>query len=158
MASFIHITDRNDQASITKNGIKLGKSSGVVCATPVVPNFSISHQWARELKNGGARSMIYVQFKIPDHEKVWIGKYKEKHLEMTAAEATGVFLAHSGPVGFEVVIERKITPKEITRIYAAPRITGWRYSPEAKGKKPFCHCKYCHRGEVRAQRVIRDDP
>ena len=30
-------------------------------------------------------------------------------------------------------------PKEITGTYLAPRIAGWRYYPDAKGKEPFCH-------------------
>ena len=157
MATFIHIADKNDQASIKRSGIKTAKGSRVVCAVPVIPNFSTTHQWARELKRGGARSLICVQFKIPDDEIVWIGKYNEKHLEMTASEAAGVFLAHTGPMGFEVIIKRKITPEEITRIYNAPRVTGWRYSPEAKGRKPFCHCKFCNRGEIRARRIIREE-
>jgi len=38
--------------------------------------------------------------------------------------------------------------KEITRSYLAPRITGWRYYPAAKGKKPFCHSVIAERYEL----------
>jgi hypothetical protein len=60
-------------------------------------------------------------------------------------------------VGLEVIIRRRIMPKEITRTYVTPQITGWRYYPEAKGKKPFCHTKFCNGGEIRAKRLIRED-
>jgi hypothetical protein len=82
-----------------------------------------------------------VQFKIPDVEPVLVGKFNGEKLEMTAAEAAGAVLNHSDPMGLEVIIPRKITANEVMRTYLAPRITGWRYYPTAKGKPPFCHCK-----------------
>ena len=160
MVSFIHIADKNHEASILKNGISAAKrGTGVrgVYAAPVVPDFAITHQWARELKRRGVRTLICVQFKIPNDELVWVGGYNGEKSEMSASEAAGAFLSHTGAIGLEVVVPRKIMPKEIARVYLAPRITGWRYHPEAKGKKPFCHCKFCNRGEIRAQRLIRDN-
>jgi hypothetical protein len=124
---------------------------------PVVPNFTTTHQWARELKRRPIRALICVQFKIPDNDPVWVGKYNGEKQALTAAEALGVVLEHNDPMGLEVVIPRNIAPKEITRTYLAPRVTGWRYYPNAKGKQPFCHCKWCNRGEIRAQRLIREE-
>jgi hypothetical protein len=98
-----------------------------------------------------------VQFKIPDDELVLAGKYNGEKLRMTASEAAAEFLKHTDPMGLEAIVPRRIMPKEIARTYPAPRICGWRYYPDAKGKPPFCHCKFCNRGEIRAQRLIRDD-
>jgi len=98
-----------------------------------------------------------VQFRIPNDEIVLVGKYNGEKMEMTASEAAAAFLAHTDRMGLEVIVRRKITPKEIARTYLAPRVTGWRYYPEAKGRKPFCHCKFCNRGEIRAERLIRED-
>jgi len=157
MVSFIHIADKNDEAAIVKNGIKASKrKTGPrgVFAVPVVPNHATTHQWARELKRWGARTLVCVHFKIPDDELVLAGKYNVEKVKMTAPEAAAAFLAHTGPQGLEVIVPRKIIPKEISRTYLAPRLTGWRYYPEAKGRKP-CHCKFCNRGEIRAQRLIR---
>lgn len=42
-------------------------------------------------------------------------------VEMTAAEALGAVLKHTVPMGLEVIIPRKITVREITRIYLARR-------------------------------------
>ncbi len=103
------------------------------------------------------RALICVQFKIPSEDLVLVGTYNGEKLGMTAAEALGTFLKHTDPMGLEIVIPRKITAREITRTYLAPQVTGWRYYPAAKGKPPFCHCKWCNRGEIRAQRIIRDD-
>ena len=159
MVFFIHITDKKDEQLVMRNGIRAAKRrTGVrgVYATPVVPNFATTHQWARELKRRGIRTLICVQFKIPDEELVLIGQYNGQKLEMAAAEALGAVLNHTDPMGLEVVIPRRITAREVTRTYPAPRITGWRYYPNAKGKQPFCHCKWCNRGEIRASRIIRD--
>ena len=160
MVSFIHIADKNDEASIVKNGIGAAKRKAGprgVFAVPVLPNFTTTHQWARELKRRGIRTLICVQFRVPNGESVLVGKYNGAKIEMTAFEAAAAVLRHTDPMGLEVVVPRKIMAKEITRTYLAPRITGWRYYPEAKGKKPFCHCKFCNRGEIRAQRLIRED-
>jgi hypothetical protein len=113
-------------------------------------------QWARELRRRPIRTLLCVQFNVPDEDPVLVGKYNGEKLEMTAAEAVGAILDHTDPMGLEVVIPRKITPKEISRTYLAPRITGWRYYPTAKGKPPFCHCRWCNQGEICAQRLIRE--
>ena len=160
MASFIHIADKRNEQAILRNGIKsVKRRSGAqgVYAMPVLPNFTSTHQWARELKRRPIRSFICVQFRISDEDSVLVGKYNGEKVEMTAAEAVSVVQTHTDPMGLEVLIPRKINPKEITRTYLAPRVTGWRYYPAAKGRPPFCHCKWCNRGEIRAQRLIRED-
>jgi hypothetical protein len=160
MVSFVHIADKNDERAILRVGLKATKRrSGLrgVFAMPVIPNFTTTHQWARELKRRGTRTLICVQFKIPNAEPVLIGRYNGEKLKMTAAEAFGTILKHTDPMGLEIIIPRKILAKEIARTYLAPQITGWRYYPSAKGKQPFCHCKWCNRGEIRASRLIRED-
>jgi hypothetical protein len=160
MVSFIHIADKKDESAIVKNGIRAAKRKTGhrgVYAVPVVPDHVTTHQWARELKRRGVKTLVCVQFRIPNDELVLIGKYNGEKLEMIASEAASAVRVHTEPMGLEVIIPRKIMPKEITRVYLAPQVTGWRYYPEAKGKKPFCHCKFCNRGEIRAQRLIRED-
>jgi hypothetical protein len=155
VASFIHIADANNRRLIEKNGIKAGRS-GVYC-TPVIKDFSVTHQWSRELKRKGVKSLLCFQFRIPDEELVTVGMYNGDKMLMSAAESVATIASHTAPLGLEVIIKRRILPAEIARIYPAPKITGWRYYPGAKGKKPFCHCRYCNRGEIRAQRLIRED-
>lgn len=50
---------------------------------------------------------------------------------MTAGKARAVRI-HTDPMGFGVLIPRKINSKEITRTYLAPRVTGWRQYLTAK--------------------------
>jgi hypothetical protein len=103
MVSFIHIADKNDEQAILQSGITATKRrTGVrgVYATPVVPNFATTHQWARELKRRGVKTLICVQFKIPDDESVLVGKYNGDKLQMTAAEALGAVPRPHGRDGF----------------------------------------------------------
>jgi hypothetical protein len=82
---------------------------------------------------GGNRTLICLQFKVPNEEPVLVGKYNGEKIEMTASEASGAVLNHTDPMGLEVIIPRKISADEITRAYLAPRIVGWRFYPAAKG-------------------------
>lgn len=155
MASFIHLADAKSKRLIEKNGIKAGRR-GVFCS-PVTKDFLVTHQWSRELKRTGVKSLICVQFRVPDDEVVFVGQYNGEKISVTAAESVAIVAEHQSPMGLEVVLNRKISPKEIRRIYPAPQIAGWRYYPDAKGKKPFCHCRYCNRGEIKARRLIWED-
>jgi hypothetical protein len=81
MVSFIHIVDKNDEQAILRNDIRATKRrTGLrgVYATPIVPNFAATHQWARELKRREIKTLICVQFRIPDKELVLIGKYNSE--------------------------------------------------------------------------------
>jgi hypothetical protein len=155
MASFVHIADEKKRKLIEKNGVARQKR-GVFCM-PVTKDFSITHQWSRELKRTGVKSLVCIQFRVSDDEIVSVGMYNGGKMNMTAAESVATIAAHTAPMGLEVIFDRKILAKEITRIYDAPKVTGWRYHPDAKGKKPFCHCRFCNRGEIRAQRLIREN-
>ena len=157
MATFVHIADERKLNLIQKNGLKLNRrhngEKGLYCF-PVLKDFSLSHQWARELRRTGIKNYICIQFTIGDDEIVEIGKYNEDKILMTANEAINTVMNHSYPLGLEVIILKKVLPKQISRIYPSPKLTGWRYYPEAKGRKPFCNCKYCNRGQIKAQRLI----
>ena len=151
----MHLADAKNQRLIAKNGIKAGKK-GVFCV-PVTKDFAVTHQWSREQKRTGVKSLICVQFRVSDDEMVSVGMYNGEKISMTAAESVATVANHTTPMGLEIIFGRKISPKEIVRIYPAPKIVGWRYYPAAKGKRPFCHCRFCNRGEIRAQRLIRED-
>ena len=158
MPMFVHLAAESRVALIRRNGIgRLRKPSGSlpggIYAMPVTRNFYVSHQWLRELKRRGQGPIAGVYFRIPDGESVWVGHYGQAHRQMTAAEAVAEFLAAEGREGWEVIIPRRIEAEEIHRVRALPQIVGWRFSPAAKGKPPFCTCKYCTRGEYGAARL-----
>lgn len=152
MAMFVHLAPLSRVDLIRRNGIgRLRKQSGAqpagIFAMPVTRNFYVSHQWLRELKRRGQRTIAGVYFRIPDQQLVWVGHYGNAHRQMTAAEALAEFMGTESKEGWEVIIPRRIAASEIHRVRSLPQVIGWRYSPRAKGKPPFCTCKYCTRGE-----------
>jgi hypothetical protein len=160
MTQFIHLADSRSIGRIDRNGIMASKTriegiKGFYC-TPVCKDYYRTHQWLREIKRTGVKSLHAVQFSVPCSYLVWVGRYNDNHVQVTAAEAANIFEEHENGLGLEVVIPRRLIPSAITRIYLPRQVIGWRFSPESKGKKPFCSCKYCNRGEINAYRVITE--
>jgi hypothetical protein len=157
MPQFIHHADAKQIASIERNGIRAGSkvwSHTGVFAVPVLPSYTITHQWLRELKRRGMRTLSAVQFFVPAREMVMVGSYRDRQpLETTASGAVGIFRAHISPLGLQAFIPRKIYAKEIRRIYTPSQVAGWRYFPEAHGKPPFCGCRFCVRGEIKNRKL-----
>jgi hypothetical protein len=156
MAMFVHLAPEKRLKSILCNGIsRLRKHpAGLrgVFAMPVTRNFYVSHQWLRELKRRGVGPIAGVYFRVPDSQTVHVGHYNQAHQEMTAAQAAALIHEMSPAEGFEVIIPRRIEPREIRRTRRLPQIVGWRYFPGAHGKKP-CGCPFCQRGEYGARRL-----
>lgn len=158
MAMFVHLTPASRVGLIRRNGIRrvrraIGEFPGGVFAVPVTRNFYVSHQWLRELKRRNQGAIAGVYFRVPDDEKVWVGHYRQGHRWMTAAAAVGEFAAAADAQGWEVVIPRRIEPRELHRVRSLPQVVGWRFSPAAKGKAPFCTCRFCVRGDYGARRL-----
>ncbi|MDR0871551.1 MAG: hypothetical protein LBN39_12250 [Planctomycetaceae bacterium] len=153
MPTLVHIADIKDIASIRRNGIKISKwRTGIYCA-PVTPNFFISHQWLRELKRSGIRTLCAVYFRLPSDEIVFAGRYNTLHREIPLSEAMKEFNDSDNKLGYELIIQRKIMPGEILSIKSLPQNIGWRFSPESKGQPVFCTCKYCTRSQIKANRL-----
>src|SRR5262245_18854196 len=156
MATFVHLTPEKHTRRILRSGIKAAETAHGfrgVFAMPVLPNFYLSHQWLRELKRQGQRTLCGVYFRLPDAEPVWIGHYNKPHVSMTAAEAIALLLKANTAEGFEVIIPRNIEAHEIQRVRHLPRTLGWRYYPGAHGHRP-CTCPIClGRGEIKSRRL-----
>jgi hypothetical protein len=152
MAMFVHLTAESRVPRIRRNGITiLRKAFGTVpkgvYAVPVTHNFYASHQWLRELKRHHQGPIAAVYFRIPDEQLVWVGHYGQAQLHVSAAEAIARFMETDDPVGWEVVVPRRIEANEIYKTRLLSQVIGWRFFPKAKGKPPFCTCKFCTRGE-----------
>jgi hypothetical protein len=157
---FVHLAPATAVDRIRRNGIRQSRRAKGdlprgVWAVPVTRNFYVSHQWLRELRRGGANAFVGVYFRVGDDEPVWVGHYGQAHRETTAAGAVATFLGAEDRQGWEVVIARRVDAREIHRVRAVPQVLGWRFSPGAKGKPPFCTCDYCIRGLYGA-RKLRD--
>jgi len=130
-----------------------GDFPGGIFAVPVTRNFYVSHQWLRELKRRTQGPIAGIYFRVPDDERVWVGHYNQGHQWMSASEAAGEFMVAEDAKGWQVIIPRRIEASEIHRIRQLPQVIGWRFSPSAKGKPPFCTCKFCIRGDYGASRL-----
>ena len=158
MPILTHLTPEKDASSIRRSGIKAissgwGTPKGVFCM-PRLPNFLVTHQWLRELKRGGHRTIIGVDFRLSSHEPVWVGHYGQIHEEMSVGRAIGLLMTIPNPFGFEVIVPRPIRPDELIRVRTLRQVLGWRYHPDAHGKRPTCTCRVClPKGLIKSRRL-----
>jgi hypothetical protein len=158
MAMFVHLADARDARAIGRAGILPGSSRDAalagVYAMPVLPNYFAAHQWLRELKRGGRRTMIGVHFRVPDREAVLVGHYHAEHRSMSAARAVRLIMGVADARGYQVIVPRKIPPRDIHAIRGVNRVVGWRYYPDAHGKR-VCDCPVCLPGGSFKSRRLR---
>lgn len=152
MPTLVHLADERNLSRIKKNGLRIGKKMPGIYCMPVLKDFFVSHQWLRELKRSGGNSFVGVYFKINSSEKVYAGRYNHDHKHIELGEAIKEIESLSDPLGYEIIINRKITAKEIQKIKHLPQTIGWRYKPDSHGQFP-CACDYCQRGKINANRV-----
>ncbi|MEV6558093.1 HEAT repeat domain-containing protein [Nocardia sp. NPDC051756] len=146
----VHLTPEKNARRIRRAGIAAsGYGRGVFCM-PVLPSYVLSHQWLRELRRGGQRLIVAVHFRVPDDELVRVGHYSNAGAELTAAEAVSMILHAEDPRGYQIVVPRSIAPAELHQVRHVRQVTGWRYQPNAHGRRP-CACPAClGRGEFKA--------
>ena len=154
MPRFIHLAPDSVVKRIRRNGIqptsirgwgprwRLPGTDRLVWSFPVTPNYTVSHQWLRELKRGGARTLAAVVFRIDDDEAVFARHYSENPREMSAAAAVGIILSHPEPLGYEVMIPRRIRPSEIVAVGHVAQKLGWRRIPGTQ-EALICTCPMC---------------
>lgn len=159
MTLFTHLASADDVRSIRRAGIRARSrdhagTTGVFCL-PILPSYQLTHQWGRELRRGGRRTMVAVDFRMPDDEPVLVGYYGHEHVELAGAEAAALIAGHEDARGYEVFVPRAIGAKEIHRVRAVNRVTGWRYMPNAHDRPP-CPCPGCLvRGEYGSAKIRR---
>lgn len=160
MPTFVHVTSEDLAKKARRGGLRPGKKGrklNGVFAMPVTPDFQVTHQWVREMKQWRPGTIVGIYFRIPDEELVHVGHYHGPHQSMGAAEAAAHVMAQSDMTGVEVIIPRRIEAKEIVRIRNLPQLVGWRHYPGSNGKRP-CPCPRCQRGLYGSRRIrARDD-
>ncbi|MEV7603182.1 HEAT repeat domain-containing protein [Kitasatospora sp. NPDC089797] len=167
MAMFVHLTSTAAAPRIRRAGIRAdsrgqGGVRGVYCF-PVLPSYTLTHQWLRELARFGPKgSLAAVHLRLADAEQVLVGHYRDRAEDaqrwLTAAEAVARIAALPDPRGWEVVLPRAVTAREVHRIRAVPQVAGWRYLPNAHGTRP-CTCFGCRiRGEYGSRRLRERHP
>jgi hypothetical protein len=162
MADFVHIAAARAARRIERSGIAArshGRAGGrgVYCM-PVLPSFTLTHQWMRELRRWHPGVLVAVQLRLPDDEPVTVAHYGGPPREVTAAQAVAVVRELDDPRGYEVFVPRAITSAEVRRVRDVPQGVGWRYQPSAHGQRP-CPCPAClARGAYKVARLRRRFP
>ena len=134
MPLFVHVTDEKNAPAMRRSGIAMSKYGRGVYAMPVMPSFIVSHQWLRELRRGGARTLVGVYFRIDDDEPVRFGHY-------------GKGAGHAGP-----------RPPPQRACGALPIRLGWRSSSRAGSRRTkfiaFGICRNLSAGATTRNRTI----
>jgi hypothetical protein len=152
MPTLVHLADEREASNIKRNGLKIGKFRQGIFCMPVMQNFYLSHQWLRELKRRGVKTFVGVYFKVDSKTKVFAGKYNSEHRHIELGQAIKEIQTMDDPLGYEIIIDRKINAKEIERVKNLPQTIGWRYKPRSNGQKP-CSCDYCIKSTIKANRI-----
>jgi hypothetical protein len=154
MSILVHLADERESASIKRSGIKIGEGRKGIFCMPVLPNFYVSHQWLRELKRNGARTFIGIYFRLDSKTLIYAGKYNEPHRQIELGVAIKEIMTLEDPLGYELIVDRKIEPKEIDKIRLLPPKIGWRYFPHSHHRKPTCACPVCiRRGSMKGNKL-----
>ncbi|MFR9779947.1 HEAT repeat domain-containing protein [Micromonospora sp. MS34] len=162
MAEFVHVTEARSARRIESSGIAArsrgpGGGRGVYCM-PVLPSFTLTYQWVRELRRWHPGVLVAVHLRLPDDEPVTFGHYGAPAREATAAQAVAVVRGLDDPRGYEVFVPRAIVTAEVRRIRDVPQGVGWRYLPAAHGRRP-CPCPAClPRGAYKVAKLRRRFP
>ena len=159
MVMLVHLAPAKLEANIKRVGIRPGEGlfggykSDIVYAFPVLPSYTITHQWTREIAKWRRQPLVGVYFRVPDNEEVEFGHYLKGLVKLTAAEAVGEIRRARDARGFEIVLRRAVERRRITRIAPVRGVVGWRHFPDAHLRQP-CGCPACVRpGEPGGRRL-----
>ncbi|WP_406696779.1 hypothetical protein V5E97_37905 [Singulisphaera sp. Ch08] len=158
MPILTHLTSEKHAGSIRRSGIRASTVGfdaprGVFCMA-ILPDYLIAHEWLRELKRRGQRTIVGVDFRIPSDEPVSVGHFNRSHDETTLGQAIGMLMGTTDAVGFEIIVPRSIRRDEIFRVRKVRQVLGWRHFPDAHGKRPTCACRMClPKGTIKSRRL-----
>ena len=153
MVMLVHVAPAKLAPKIRRSGLRPseglfgGYKSDAVYAFPVLPSYTLTHQWTREVLKWRRQPLIGVYFRVPDEEAVDFGHFNKSVRNLPAAAAVREIRSAADPRGFEIRLNRPIERKEITRIAPVRGVVGWRHAPDAHLRK-LCGCPACvGRGE-----------
>ncbi|MCC7251701.1 hypothetical protein [Hyphomicrobium sp.] len=114
MPLFVHIAPEPVAKRIRRSGIAARRLKWpyhgydrLVWAFPVMESYTLTYQWARELKRFGTHTLIAVTFRIADDELVFAHHFNAEPPLLKASEAVAAIRAMQDPRGGQVVIPRR---------------------------------------------------
>jgi hypothetical protein len=157
MPILVHLTAEANVKSVRRAGIRGtyiddGIPDGVFCM-PVLSSYFVTHQWLRELKRRGQRTIAGVYFRLPPEEMVWVGHYGQDHINLPVGEAIGIIMRADDPLGYQIILPRSVSAAEIHKIRHISQVVGWRYQPGSHLREP-CPCRVClPTGSIKSRRI-----
>lgn len=154
MPRLVHLAPESLRRAIERNGIRAESTSvytggkepvnlpRAVYAMPIVPDFSVTYQWLRELRRWHRERMVAAHFVVPSEEEVWVGRYNKPHQRMALGAA--VRRVRDEPAGNEIILTRGIRKKELASVRDVTQLVGWTEMPEPSTND--CLCRRCMRG------------
>lgn len=152
MPRLIHLVRASRQRQIRRGGIRgarwdldlgAGKPEPIeraVFAMPVLSDFSVTHQWLRELRRWHGEKMVAVHLVLARGEPVLVGRYGKPHARLPLGEAIARVKAE--PAGAEIVVPRSITAREVVGIREVTQLVGWTAVPSGE-RTIDCVCIAC---------------
>src|SRR5262245_15305558 len=114
MVMLVHVAPAKLELKIRRSGIRpseglFGWYKGeTVYAFPVLPSYTLTHQWTREIMKWRRQPMIGVYFRVPDDEPVEFGHFNKSIQNLPASRAVGEIRKVADPRGFEIMLRRPI--------------------------------------------------
>lgn len=157
MADLVHLTPLRNARRIVRSGVAArshgwATARGVYCM-PVLPSFTLTYQWVRELRRWHPGVLVAVHIRLPDDETVIVGRYADKPQTLGAAQACAVIRGAANPRGYQIFVPRRIAASEVRHVRRIPQGVGWRHFPDAHGQPPRPCC--LERGTPGAARLRR---
>lgn len=153
MVMLVHLAPAKLEARIRRSGIRPGEGlfggykSDLIYAFPVLPSYSLTHQWTREIMKWRRQPLVGVYFRIRDNEEIEFTHFLTAGVRLPASVAVAAVRLLADPRGFEFILRRPIERREISRVAPVRGVVGWRHMPDAHMRKP-CGCPACvSRGE-----------
>lgn len=152
MPRLVHLAPMSRRRAIERAGIRSeatvvvgadnrpAKVPRAVYAMPLVPDFSVTYQWVRELRRWHGERMLAVHFVVPSGEPVLVGRYNRPHEMLPLGEAVRRVLA--APLGNEIVLARAVRARELVGVREITQLVGWTEVPEPGGSFD-CLCAAC---------------
>ena len=151
MAMFVHLAPESRVALIRRNGIV--DSAGPPALFPVglrrsgYAKFQCFPPVAARIEKCNQGPIAAIYFRVLDDERVWVGHYNQAHRWMAASVAVGELMAAEDGEAGKSSSRGAFRPARYTRLVrsASHRMA---VLSDAKGKPPFCTCRFCIRGEM----------
>jgi hypothetical protein len=137
MTRLVHITTAAAARRIKRAGTRPG-----LYAMAVLPSFTLTHQWVRELRRRSPGVLVAIDLAVEPSLPVTVGLYGRPRTPMSAASASGLLRSLDDPRGYEIVVPVALPRTAVVRVRPVPQGIGWRYLPGAHGRRP-CACPVC---------------